>query len=281
MELELPGAARIAGFAGWVPSGTAADLELRMAVPRRAHLLAHPVRLASTFPLGMFEHRRTLVAEHEMLVFPRPINPSGLRAMGVLMDAAPHDGASAGEAMGEPRGLRPWRPGDAMRRIDWPASVRSWSHGAGLVVREGDPPGFHPRRCLLLFHSFGADGSLIRPERFEHALSLAAGVIHQFHHLGIPVRMVADFDGWIEHPATSRAQLATCQEVLAKAVRARGTEAHDLQAAAARVGDDEVLVALSDMPVAGWRDTLPKPRLPVLTPELREPKPRRQFRSRR
>jgi len=281
LELELPGKARATGYARWVPSGSAADLELRVAVPRRAHVLAHPVRLTSAFPLGMFQHRRVLVAEHEILVFPRPITPAGLRAMGVLMDAAPLSGAAAGEAMGEPCGLRLWRPGDAMRRIDWPASVRSWSHGTGLVVREADPPGFHPRRCLLLFHSFGADGSLIRPERFEHALSLAAGVIRQFHQLGIPVRLVADFDGWTEHPATNRAQLAACQEVLAKAVRARGTEAHDLHAAAARVRDDEVLVALSDMPVAAWRDTLPKPRLPALTPELREPKPRLPARSHR
>lgn len=281
LELELPGAARAGGEAKWLPSGSAADLDLRLAVPRRAHVLRHPVRLASTFPLGMFEHRRTLLAEHEMLVFPRPINPVGLRAMGVVMDATPDAGTAAGEAMGELRGLRPWRPGDAMRRIDWPATVRSWSHGAGLVVREADPPGFHPRRCLLLFHSFGADGSLIRPERFEHALSLAAGVIRQFHHLGIPVRLVADFDSWAEHPATSRSQLATCQEVLARAVRARGTEAHDLQAAAARVRDDEVLVALSDMPVTAWRDTLPKLRLPALTPELRSLKSSGHARSRR
>ncbi len=276
LELELPGKARAAGHARWVPARTAADLDLRVAVPHRAHATVHPVRVVSSFPMGLFEMRRTLVAAHELLVFPRPISPRGLRALGVLMDAAPHDGASAGEAAGEPRGLRPWQPGDPMRRIDWPASVRAWSRGSGLIVREADPPGFHPRRCMVLFHSFGADGSLIRPDRFEHALSLASGTIRHLHGLGIPVRLVTDFDGWTEHPAATRAQLTACQEVLAKAVRARGTEAHDLHAAASRVWDDEVLVALSDMPSAVWRGALPKLRLPPLTPTLPGDRPQRR-----
>ncbi len=281
MELELPGKTRAGGHARWLAARTATDLELRVAVPIRTFTLRHPVRLCSEFPLGLFEMRRVLALEHSLLVFPRPITPQGLRALGVLMDASPVDGASAGEAAGEPRGLRPWQPGDSPRRIDWPNSIRAWAHGAGLVVREADPPGFHPRRCVLLFHSFGADGSLIRPDRFEQALSLAAGALRHLHTLGIPVRLVADFDGWIEHPAATRAQLAACQTVLAKAIRAKGTEAHDLQAAAHRTHDDEVLIALSDMPLSAWRPALPKLRLPVLTPELRGPKRRHHPRPHR
>lgn len=278
MDLDLPGKGHACGQARWVPSGTAADLDLRVAVPARSHTHVHPVRLSSGFPLGLFEMRRVLMAAHELLVFPRPITPRGLHALGVLMDAAPQDGASAGEATGEIRGLRPWRPGDSMRRINWPGSVRSWSHGTGLVVRETDPPGFHPRCCMVLFHSFGSDGSLIRPDRFEHALSQASGAIRHLHALGIPVRLLADFDGWTEHPAATRSQLTLCQEVLAKASRARGTEAHDLQAAANRAWEDEMLIALSDMPPAGWRGALPKLRLPILTPEIGNPKPSRHRR---
>ena len=143
-----------------------------------------------------------------------------------------------------------------------------------MVVREAEPPGFHPRRCLVLFHSFGAVGSLIRPERFERALSLASGALRHLHELGIPVRLLGDFDGWIEHPAATRAQLAACQEVLARATRAAGTEAHNLQAAANRTADDETLVVLSDMPRPAWLAALPKQRLPILTPDLRRRKQR-------
>ena len=274
IELELPAKSRVGGYARWIAAGSAADLELRVAVPERACRDHHPVRLESDFPLGLFEVRRVLVLVHPLLVLPRPLVPLGLRALGVLMDASPVDGASAGEAAGEPRGLRPWQPGDSPRRIDWPTSVRSWARGAGLVVREAEPPGFHPRRCLVLFHSFGADGSLIRPERFERALSLASGALRHLHELGIPVRLLGDFDGWIEHPAATRAQLAACQEVLARATRAAGTEAHNLQAAANRTADDETLVVLSDMPRPAWLAALPKQRLPILTPDLRRRKQR-------
>lgn len=274
MELELPAKTRVGGRAKWVAASSAADLDLRVAVPERACRDHHPVYLKSGFPLGLFEMWRVLVVAHPLLVLPRPLVPRGLRALGVLMEASPVDGASAGEAAAEPRGPRPWQPGDSPRRIDWPRSVRSWARGAGLVVREAEPPGFHPRRCVVMLHSFGTGGSLIRPERFERALALAAGALRHLHALGIPVRLLADFDGWIDHPAATRAQLASCQEVLARATRAAGTEAHDLRAAALRTADDETLVVLSDMPLAGWLAALPKLRLPSLTPELHASKPR-------
>lgn len=274
LELELPHRTRAPGRAGWIAAGSAADLELRLAVPTRCHRAAHPLRLWSAFPLGLFEMRRTLVVEHELLVFPRPVTPRGMRALGVLVDAAPRGGSAAGELAGEPRGLRSWRPGDRMKRIDWPASIRAWWHGAGLVSREMDPPGFQPRRCMVLFHSFGTDGSLIRPDRFERALSLASGALRQLQSMGIPARLLADFDGWEDRPSNNRSQLALCQETLARAVRTRGSEAHDVQAAAQRAAPDEVVVAISDMPAASWRQSLPKLPLPPLVVEIPEPRNR-------
>jgi len=279
LDLELPGKIRLGGRAAWIAAGSAADLDLRVALPERAAAEHHRVRLESGFPLGLFQTRRLFEIAHPLLVFPRPVSPRGLRAAGVLMDASPLDGASAGEAAGEPRGLRPWRPGDPARRIHWPASIRAYAGGMMPLVREADPPGFHPRSCVVLFHSFGTDGSLIRPDRFERALSLVAGTLRHLHALGVPALMVADFDDWKEHPATTRAQLAVCQEVLARALRAGGTEAHDLQAAAGRAGQEQSLIVVSDMPVAAWRQALPKRRLPPVTLEPQRPERRRKLTS--
>lgn len=269
MELELPGKSRVAGRAAWVPAGSAADLELRVVVADRGWGARHPLRLKSGFPLGFFESGRTLLLEGELVVVPRPVVPRELKAAGVLLDATPLEGASLGDAAGEPRGLRGWRPGDRPGRLAWPASVRSLARGAGMLVREADPPGFHARRCVVMFHSFGNDGSLIRPDRFERALSMVAGTLRYLHGLGIPAVLVADFDGWVERAVGTRPQLAVCLEVLARASRVAGTEAHEVRGALEGVAEDDSLIVFSDMPPPAWRTVLPARRLPVMTPDVR------------
>ena len=278
IELNLANRTRCGGLAAWVAAGTAADLELRVTIAERTWAGRHRVRLVSDFPFGFFEAERALKVPHEMCVLPRPVVPRGLWFSGGMLDALQADGVAAGEAPGEPHGLRPWRAGDSPRRIVWPATLRSLARGAGMVVRESDPPGIRPLRCAVVFHSFGTDGGLIRPDRFEKALSLAAGTLRQLHGQGMPVRWIADFDGWRPRPANTRAQVAACLEGLARAQRAAGTEAHDLQAALAGIGDDEGLVILSDMPVSAWRSALPEAGRGAFIPELASGRSRKEVR---
>ncbi len=268
LDLVMAGKTRVGGRAAWVATRSAADLDLRLAVPERGNLERHRVWLTSPFPLGLFLNRAGFQVMHPLLVFPKPMIPRELRAEGVLADASPLAGTSVGDAAGEPRGLRPWRGGDSPRRIAWAATMRSQARGSGLVVREADPPGFQPLRFLVIFHSFGADGSLIRPDRFERALSLASGTLRHLHGAGLPARLIADFDGWKDHPAATRAQMGACQEVLARAVRAAGTEVHDLHAAAERALEDESLIIISDMPAAAWRTVFPRRRLAGLAVDI-------------
>lgn len=256
IELELAGQTRCGGVAAWVPAGSAADLELRESIAARAWVERHRARLASDFPLGLFEAERVMEIRHPLCVLPNPQVPQGLSFRGGLIDTPQTESAVAGEAPGEPHGLRPWRPGDAARRIVWPATLRSLARGAGVLVRQTDPPGFRPLRCAVVFHSFGVDGGLIRPDRFEKALSLAAGTLRHLQAQGMEARFIADFDGWRSRPVRTRCQLASCLEVLARARRAPDSEAHDLRAALDGIGEDEGLVVLSDMPAASWRSVV-------------------------
>src|SRR5690606_34993378 len=144
-SIEFPGKSRIGGRAAWISAGSAADVELRAAIPARGAPTRHPVRLESPFPLGLFRFRRGLEIERPLVIFPRPVVPAALRAPGVLMDASPIQGASTGEGPGEPRGLRLLQHGDSARRIHWPATLRAQATGAPPLVRQNDPPGFHPR----------------------------------------------------------------------------------------------------------------------------------------
>ncbi len=276
MELHLAGKTRAGGRAGWVAAGTEADLALRVAVPERTWVAAHALRLSSDFPFGFFEAERIVTVPHRLCVTPAPRVPRGLGFAGGRMDAAHALAAAAGEAAGEIRGLRGWRAGDSPRRILWPASLRAMARGAGLVVRECDPPGFRPERCAVVFHSYGTDGGLIRPDRFEKALSLAAGTLRQLHAQGMAARWIADFEDWKPQPSNTRSQVAARLEGMARATRAAGTEAHDLRAALAGIGDDEGLIVISDMEVSGWRAVLPKRRQAAFLVEIPDARRRRQ-----
>ncbi len=243
----------------WVAAGSAVEAEWRLAPERRGEWEELAVKMESGFPLSLFRAESERRVPHRWLAAPRPLVPVELLVQGSRLDEAPQRALAAGETHGEPRGMRPYRAGDPPRAVSWPASVRSRARGGGLVVREFDPPGFHPVEVLVVFHSFGTNRELIRPDRFERALSLAAGALRHFQAAGAPARFTADFDGWTMRPAGTRRHLAACMETLAKAVRAAGTELHELRAVLEGVDEGLGVVLISDMPPDSW---VPSVRLP-------------------
>ena len=259
VTVKTPGGDEAGTHALWVAGRSAADAELRATPGQRGDHSEVPVRLGSEFPFGLFRVERVFFCPHRMLVFPRPQVPIELLASGAWVDDTPRAAVAAGEAQGEPRGLRPYRAGDPARSIAWPATLRSHARGGGLVVRELDPPGFHPREAVVVFHSFGTDRALIRPDRFERALSLAWGALRHFQGQGIPVRLMADFDGWKSRKAGNRRQLGACGELLAKARRVAGTEAHEVRAILSSLDESTGVLIVSDMPLASWESSLRRP----------------------
>jgi uncharacterized protein (DUF58 family) len=276
IEMNLAAKSRIGGRAAWIAAGAAADLDLHVSVPERVWADVHRVRLVSDFPFGFFEVEKSISEKHSLWVLPKPMFPRGTWFSGGAMDSPQAEGLAAGQSPGEPHGLRPWRTGDSPRRIVWPATLRSLARGAGMVVRESDPPGIRPLRAVLVFHSYGTDGGLIRPDRFEKALSLAAGTLRQLHAMGMPVRFIADFDDWTPRPANTPSQIAKCLEILTLAKRSGTSEAHDLQAALAGISDEEGLVILSDMALSSWKNAVPKSKRGAFTPEVPSTSKRRE-----
>jgi hypothetical protein len=98
---------------------------------------------------------------------------------------------------------------------------------------------------------------LIRPDRFERAVSLLCGTVGSLISSGIPVRVLADFWNWEEVEVNSRRGLALLKEGLMLAKRADWTEAHDLSGAFSRVDSRECLIILSDMPTGAWKALVP------------------------
>ena len=162
-----------------------------------------------------------------------------------------------GDLFGEPRGIRRYQPGDKAARIHQPASARSLALGRGFQVRAYDPPGFHPDRSRVVFHSYAREGEIIRLDRFDRALSLAAGTLAHLHSSQTKVTFQADFTNWKCFPCEDRSQYIECLALLAKAGRSSHTDAQGLGACLESVPKDEQLIILSDSPSPHWLEFVP------------------------
>jgi len=255
VRLKLIHEVSLEGRAQWVLSDSEAVLGQRFSIPRRGSLLEVDYRVISSFPMRLFKHQFVGTLPLSMVVYPRMITPVEILAHGALSDADPKNGAHLGDSHGEPRGVRPWQAGDPAKRIHWPASARSLARGQGLRVREYDPPGFLPKSCAVVFHSYAKGGEVLRADRFERAISLVAGTLRYLHSRGVKASFVADFMAWQERPCFSRAQFIDCLALLAEANRSMGTEGHELQAQLdSLVNQYDQVVVVSDISPTAWRD---------------------------
>lgn len=266
--ISLMGEEKISGKVVWLEGSGSADISDRVVLSTRGLELSQKAWVASGFPLGLLRFRKESAVPVEIGVFPAVKVPKEMSLSGFLLDGLPLGGAKFFGGIGEWKGLREWRGGDSVRRIAWTATMRSEAAGGQMLVREDEQPGSQAESCLVVFHSYGGDGSLIRPDRFERALALMSGTLGTLQGWGMPVRWVADFNGWEETEVQSRRQLARSREMLMLAERAKWTEAHDLVAAFSAVQNGECVIVISDMPSRVWKGMLPKTALPPVIVEI-------------
>ncbi|MFT6179567.1 MAG: hypothetical protein ACJAQT_004133 [Akkermansiaceae bacterium] len=264
LELRLSKTAKIHTHATWTAARSSSTSKLRGAIPRRGAVSKHPCSLSSSFPLGLFRFQKKTTVTQEILVFPKPLVPKEFFATGEFDDAWNGEGYQAGDAPGEPRGLRPYQPGDRAKQIHWPSTIRSLARGRSPRVREYDPPGLRPREATVIFHSFGTDNTLIRTDLFERALSLVCGTLRHLRGVGVPTTLLADFLSWKPQPSFLSKSWSETLTLLARATRADDTEAHDLLAEIESLPRQQALVIISDMPTEAWRHILPSRKLLVI-----------------
>lgn len=264
------------GHARWTAARSRSLVRERLSIPDRAVSPEVDYELHSRFPLGFFEVRQASRAPCPMLVYPRRILPREFQLGGALADPHPASGAGAGDGSGEPRGIRPYQPGDRAARIHPFASAHAMARGLGLQVRATDPPGLHPARCRILFHSLTRKGEVIRWDRFERALSLTAGTLALFQSNQTQATLQADFNDWADCPVASRAQFLQCLALLARARRAKDTKPRELAEMLQRVPAGERLVILSDTPPEHWQELLPAARRDAIVIDIRQVRFRRR-----
>lgn len=143
----------------------------------------------STWPFGLWWHEVRLAASDTVLVGVRP-RPVGLRPEAWVGDGEPGQRGRTGT--GDLVGLRPYVPGDPLRRVHWPTSARM---GEPIVVERTEDA----QRAVVVRVQPKADG-----EAWERELSEAAGQIQRGFRLGLRVGLalppMAD-DEPVVHPA--------------------------------------------------------------------------------
>jgi len=257
LDLHLSKSVHLSSYARWTAARSASTSKILGAIPNRGAVAKHPCLVTSTFPLGLFCSQKQVAIDHEILVFPQALVPREFLASGQFDDAWEGEGDQASDAPGEPRGLRPYQPGDRAKQIHWPATIRALARGRDPRVREYDPPGLRPRRASVIFHSFGTDHTLIRTDLFERALALVCGTLRHFRAIGVPTNLVADFLFWKPQPTFQTEAWSKTLPLLAHATRADHTEAHDLLTEIESAPSDHALVVISDMPLEAWKHVIP------------------------
>ena len=256
LTIALPHGTLLATETPWIAARSASSATSSVTIPMRASSLHHPYKLSSFFPLSLFHFSRHFVLNHPLTIYPRAIIPKELLDHGSLGQCTvPLQNAAILDS-GEPRGIRPWQPGDPAKNIHWPASARSLAHGHGIRVREYDPPGQLPDHCTLLFHSFSADRQMMREDTFERAISLLVGTINYLRNLKIRVTIIPDFLGWHPMAADTRSQYFELLAILSDCQRSIGTQKHELQHYIEQLPKNHPSIIISDMPIESWEEDI-------------------------
>jgi uncharacterized protein (DUF58 family) len=136
--VDPPGTASFAG-----PASTASPPEgdvLTLLPRRRGVFSSISVDVATAAPFGLLWWTRRL---HLILPTELHIGPKLGPAVAIPPRVDDHSGDSAHRSardIGEPRGVRPYRPGDNRRWVHWPATA----HSGELMVREMEGPTAEP-----------------------------------------------------------------------------------------------------------------------------------------
>lgn len=161
-------------------SGETARISLALTPQRRGRISSRGLSLHFPEPLGIARRVVEVSRPGSVLVLPLviPLPTLALGSGGRRQVSGMVDRNVAGE-MGDLKGLREFRPGDSMRRIDWRASARM---GEPLVKEFHDQDG----GGLAVFLDTDAPE---HSERFEHAVTAAASLISATPH-GDPAELV-------------------------------------------------------------------------------------------
>lgn len=220
---------------------------------RRGIHRPRPWMITSTWPLGLFTTDRSgaFLDSDTLLLHPKPFLPQRLRShLEKLALESIENSPEPPDPVADFRLLREFRPGDAVKRIHWPASLRTGQ----LQVAELEPPRPKPRRYGILIHAYEPAGQVLTPETFEMILRIAAGLLQRFQREEIPVV----FRHFPDKPSslTHRSEIGQALDHLALCHKRPLSSLDAIAAAAADFRYCDEVFILSDCPRGEWESIL-------------------------
>ncbi len=213
--------AGVESFAGPVRTGRrTADTVTLLPQIRGAHeVLVFDIATAAPFALQWWTRRVSLPLPSRLHVAPRRGRP--VRFPLHPREQAGDSRARASSELGEPRGARPYRPGDDRRHVHW----RAYAHTGELMVREVEGPAAEP---VTVWVALPPD-----PEAGERVAERGLGTVASLLERGAPVVLgTCERDGPVLAPVADREQAG---RRLACAVSPPDGSDPDIQAASAVV----------------------------------------------
>lgn len=138
LRVEELGEGEASALLGVIPAGSSGQAEATWTFAARGWRPLTAVRVSSTWPFGLFVRSRVLPLEGEVLVYP-PRRPGAWAWAGQGSGLEVEDPRRRG-GDGELVGLRPYAPGDPVRRVHWRTSARV---GQPVVVERAAPLALH------------------------------------------------------------------------------------------------------------------------------------------
>ncbi|MEN9362073.1 MAG: hypothetical protein RL095_3608 [Verrucomicrobiota bacterium] len=233
-----------------VPSFGRAQVKGAALLVKRGAYGAFKLRLSSSFPFGLFQFQSECGLESPLIAYPEPALPPDLDDL-LAVGQGDGDGRSWNSSQSEFKALREFAPGDALRLIHWPLSVRHQR----LVVREFEPAS--PERLTLLFFSYQGPEQP-QPTRAELALRLLAGIFLHLQENGSEATFLADFEAWEPLPISAAEEdVHRALESLAHAEIRPSRDLEGLRSALEGLeSEDRRVIIVSNAPVKLWRPQL-------------------------
>lgn len=213
-----------------------------LTLKRRGRCGIGELRAGSTHPFGLVRFSRAVVPADEVLVLPalgRLRQNRFRRLLGGPEDARPRRNAHSPFAQDEVRGLRDFRPGDALRCVHWRTTARV---GRPMVREFDDPPG---DGLLIVLDPTPKDKTREGRAVFEAAVSLAATLCWESRECRWLGLLLATAAPVVSGKAPDRAHAQSLLEALALVEPGPRASEHDLRAALGELPRAAVLLVAS------------------------------------